>query len=509
MQVETNKDRLCINQTINKKTENIMVEGDVIVPDIKPDILNTIHSSGTICVYKKELIDGKIRIDGCINLYIIYLADADENVRSLNTTLDFTKMVNMGNSNKDMEFNCDLKLRDIECRVLNGRKINIKANVDADLETYSNNQIEFIQDIQGIKDIKLLDKPVSVNSLMMNNKTKIFAKDTINMEDSDDLAEIMGVTIKIINKDKKISYNKVLAKADACVDIMYLTANNKIRNVKGVIPIVGFIDIENISEGNICDIKYEIKNMIIKPNSASEHSIYTEIELEVACAVYESKKINMIQDLYSPTFDLKVNSKNIEAKCIKENLKNNYKLQEKQLISEINDGKLYQVEVMPIITNQKVLKDKILFEGEITLDFIFESNTTQGISTKRTVIPFTNEFEKDGVNSNLELSSNIEIIDQNFKVGSDGMIDLNLDIEFDINILDNVRMNAIDSVEIDESRVQKISSIIIYFVKQGDTLWEIAKRFKSTVEDIAQVNGIEDVDNINIGMQLFIPRYVA
>ena len=46
-----------------------------------------------------------------------------------------------------------------------------------------------------------------------------------------------------------------------------------------------------------------------------------------------------------------------------------------------------------------------------------------------------------------------------------------------------------------------------YIVKKGDTLWNIAKRFKSTVRDIAKVNGIENPDRIDIGEKLYIPKY--
>ena len=37
--------------------------------------------------------------------------------------------------------------------------------------------------------------------------------------------------------------------------------------------------------------------------------------------------------------------------------------------------------------------------------------------------------------------------------------------------------------------------------------WKIAKKFGSTVEEIARVNGIELVDKLNVEQQLFIPRY--
>ncbi|MDE5830347.1 MAG: LysM peptidoglycan-binding domain-containing protein, partial [Clostridia bacterium] len=49
-------------------------------------------------------------------------------------------------------------------------------------------------------------------------------------------------------------------------------------------------------------------------------------------------------------------------------------------------------------------------------------------------------------------------------------------------------------------------SMVIYFVKPGDTIWKIAKKYKSTISDIARINNIENPDRITPGMQLFIPK---
>ena len=51
-------------------------------------------------------------------------------------------------------------------------------------------------------------------------------------------------------------------------------------------------------------------------------------------------------------------------------------------------------------------------------------------------------------------------------------------------------------------------SVIIYVVRSGDTLWKIAKRYGSTVDDIVRVNGIENPDRINVGEKIYIPKYV-
>ena len=59
MLLNLKKEIVCVNKIVGQKLENIVVEGDIIVPDIKPDILNTISSSGTVCIYKKEAMERK------------------------------------------------------------------------------------------------------------------------------------------------------------------------------------------------------------------------------------------------------------------------------------------------------------------------------------------------------------------------------------------------------------------------------------------------------------------
>lgn len=38
----------------------------------------------------------------------------------------------------------------------------------------------------------------------------------------------------------------------------------------------------NVSEDNICDMNYELKNLVLKPNNKEDHSIYVEAEIEIS-----------------------------------------------------------------------------------------------------------------------------------------------------------------------------------------------------------------------------------
>jgi len=506
MLLETEKERVCINQIIGQNKKETIVEGDVIVNDIKPDVLNIISADGIPCVYKKEVMDGKVRVDGSVNTYIMYLAD-DENgsVRSLNTVLDFTEVIDVDECNPEMTAKVSVDINNIECRILNGRKINVKTNLSIYSKVYSNENIEIISNINNLDDVQVLNNDRMINSLIGEGSTRAFAKDTISVDASDEIAEVMKANIRIINKDIKLSYNKVLAKSDLDVSIIYLTEDNRIKNISTRIPVMGFVDIENISDDSICDIDYQIKNLIIKPNNGDMNSIYIEVEIEISCCAYETKNINLIEDLYSISSDLSFTQKEIVTMSEKQNIKENCRINEQINIPELGDNKLYNVKATPNLLNINIMNGKIIYEGEMNIELLFEMNS--GINSRTIQIPFNFNIINDRTDENCIVDTEVDIVNDDFIVNS-GTIDTNIELQFNVSVSRNDSLNIINEVSSEENRDNNIYSMVIYFVKSGDTLWKIAKKFRSTIDDIARVNGIEDINKMNPGQQLYIPKFI-
>lgn len=509
MDVDVTKESLCINKVIGPKIDAIVVEGDIIVPDVKPDILNVITTTGNVCVYKKEILDGRIRFDGEVNIYVMYLADNENDAtRSLSASIDFTQIIDMEEGKQEMDLDEQLKIKSMDCKVLNGRKINVKAMLQVESKLYANETVEVVRQVNNIEDIQSLKKQMQINSLVGKGCAKAYAKETLTIDNADNLAEILRCNVTIVNKDTKISYNKVLAKADAEIKIMYLTEDNRIKVIENKIPVMGFVDVEGITDTSLCDMKYKLKNVIVKPNQVEEHSIYVEVETELYCRVYENKEIAMIQDLYSPCMDLKFSPKKINTLSGKCELKNIVNIREKVSVPEIAGNQIYDVEVIPNIVSHNVTKGRIVYEGEMEFTFIYASGNVTGVDTKKCKLPFSYTIEDQKIDIQVQLETSLEICSQNFIVGAEGLVECNIDLQIVANIFRNVTINVIDKIEVDETRQREIYSMIIYFVKPGDTLWEIAKKFKSTVEDIARVNTIEEENKIYPGQQLFIPKYV-
>ena len=72
---------------------------------------------------------------------------------------------------------------------------------------------------------------------------------------------------------------------------------------------------------------------------------------------------------------------------------------------------------------------------------------------------------------------------------------------------------VVDVKEIAEGEVEEmtldteneIPSVRIYIVQAGDTLWQIAKRYNTTMDAIVKANDIKDPNMIMPGQKLIIP----
>ena len=510
MELEEARQTITVNKLISSKKEIVTIEGDMIVPDIKPDILNTIDTVGNVCVYKKEVLDGKVRFDGSIQLNIIYLADTDNDfTRGLTSSLDFTQMIDIDNCRAGMNLKSNIQIKSIECKVLNGRKISSKAVLEIEVMIYSNEDVNILKQINNMQGIQTLNTNMQINSLVGTGTCRANAKDTISLSGDEKLAEILKTEIKLANNEMKVSYNKVLLKADANVKIMYLTETGEIKVVSNNIPVMGFIDMNNVSENHILSSNYEIKNIIIKPNSAEEHSIYVEVEFEISCEASDSLDIQLIQDMYCPTEEVQLNQKEISTMTGKQISKNICNIRERISVPEISSNKIYDVEINPNINNVNILNGRVVYEGDLNLNFIFSSEANTRIDVKKYTLPFTFTVNNDQINAGRVVSTKTNCINDEFVVTSDGMIECKVDLEFEIESYSNANINVIDNISLSEYKENNVPSMVIYLVKEGDTLWNIAKRYRTTMADMIAVNNLENPNNLNIGQKLFIPRYSA
>jgi len=414
--------------------------------------------------------------------------------------------VDIDNCKPGMTLDEEVTLKGIEHNIINSRKISVKANVEINARVYSNENTDIVSNIGDIENIQLLKTVVPISSLVGEGTNSVNVKETIKVDVADELAEIMRVRTRISGREAKISYNKVLVKADMHLDMMYLTEDGRINNNTTTLPIMGFVDMPNVNENNICDVKCKLKNFIVKPTTGESSSIHAEAEIELVCFVYEEKNIDIIEDLYSTASEVRATKREVKVVSKKQHRRERHVVKEQIQVPEIGSNKIYNIDVRPNITNMNRAGNKVVIQGELGLEFLF--GVDKGVSTKNTNIPFECSIDSELAREQIEITKDVEISKENFTIVSDGNIEVDINLDFNLGFSMNRKLEIIEEVELEESKQEPGYSMVIYFVKPGDTLWRVAKKLKSTIEDIRRVNALDGEDGLEQGMQLYIPKYI-
>ena len=261
----------------------------------------------------------------------------------------------------------------------------------------------------------------------------------------------------------------------------------------------------NITENSICDVNYQVKNTIIKPNAVEEHSIYVEIEIGISAECYEEKEINLVEDLYSTTSNLEFNKRSVTTLSNKMERSQPWNINTKVNITEIIGNELIDVDVQPTITKTSKNNSKITYEGDLQLTLLYSDENQMQTNSQNVTVPFEITIDNIENAENLEEVPTVEVKSSNCKVEG-GAVNCNIDLMLNVGLQQNTNLEIINEINESEIEDPQDYSIIIYIVKKGDTLWEIAKRFRSTVDDIVRVNGLENPNRIIEGEKLYIPK---
>lgn len=497
------------------KNENIIeiVEGDIIVPDIKPDILKLSRVDGNVYITKKEVQDGSIKIEGIIDTYVVYVADNENNqIKGINTILNFSENLDIPEITKDMQVNLSCSLGNIEHKIVNGRKLSVKCPIDILINVTETKNIELIKDIENSNCIQKLKDNMKFNEVVVSGVENVSVKENISI--SNDLApigEILKVSMCLEDKDYKVSYNKLLAKCDMKVKIIYIADNERgeIESFETRVPVTGFIELNGINDQMNFDVDYNVSYLYVKPiyQDLKATSIAIEAEVEFNAKAYLMRELEVITDIYNPEYEVKYNVEINNMRCKAKLGCEKVKIDQLLTVTELMNSKLLDLNVKPIITDKYFMDEKLSLNGSLDLDITYYNKDKNIVETKKIELSFKQSIKLNKKVNEEDISINLCVEYVKYDLQNSGQLQFESQFAIEICELNNMEFNTISNVIQTNEEIKAFASIVIYYVKPGDTLWKIAKEYRSTIALIMQVNDLKD-DNIYSGQQLLIPKKV-
>ncbi|TCO78733.1 DUF3794 and LysM peptidoglycan-binding domain-containing protein [Marinisporobacter balticus] len=518
MAVEVMRDLLKIDQIIGEGDTQALVEGEILVPDVKPDISRILSVDGNINITSKEAVSDKIVVDGVVNFKILYVSEVgDYPIYSMNASAGFSQNIDIAGTVPNMDIDVGTDIEHIDFDIINERKISVKTVVNLSGKSRDVSKIEVLRAVEGLEDLQVLTNSIYYNDIVGSNKSETIIRESFEIDENlPEIAEILKCDAFAVEKEKQVTDGKVIINGIVKTNTLYVADDdrNSLFLLKHEIPFTHFVEI--IGTMKDMDSKVTLKAdevyTDVKENIDGDRKIF-EIEamVKIDATVSDVEEKNVVVDAYSPSHGLKMDKKVVAFyKGVGRNTSN-------MVVKEMVDipsnqpqiFKIFSVNAKPIITDASLVEDKTIIEGVIEADVLYLSkDKDQQAHSFHQEIPFRHFVEIDGVREGMKTDVDLHINDVDYSLINPEQVEIKVNVGANCNASKKIEMEVlVDAEELDEAvDLSGRPSITIYYVQPGDTLWKIAKRYHTTVANLVETNTIQNPDKLTSGDQIIIQK---
>lgn len=513
--MELIKDVIKVDNRIDFGKFQTFIETEAVVPDKKSDVYDIVKTEGYISIKKIEVADGKLVCRGSFNYNVIYITDDKNTVSSVDGKIDINEVIEKDNIVQDMEYMLYPEVEHVDCTIMNERKIRVGALMNIRGSLFDKQKLDIVKDVSQVEGIQKHRKEISYQDIIGIEKSESVIRDTITIN-TEEIQSIISLNPYAKIKESRVADNKVIIGGVLEVNPLACTYDGELVELDRIgIDFTQFIEVPGACDGMSEESLLSMGdfNYIFKQNGESNTGLL-EIDCTVACKVKVSDEVTreVLQDAYSPQKIIKFDHRAIEVNKTLSNGSETFVVRDS--IKNANDDIQIKdvVSVCPTISieNSYVEDDKSVIQGIIKVDILYVPVEGLRIVYKLSEeIPFEHETTIDNLTDTCKVFSTaaIEKVD----------VDLNRD-EIDLSVKVKRYTEAVDKkpesfiIKGDDLGIYDLSkapSIIVYICKEGDNLWNIAKKYNTTENEIAEINELRVDEPLKPGKCLILEKKVV
>jgi len=520
MSVELTKDLLKMEQSAGNGYAQALVEGDILVPDTKPDISRILSVDGAVDITNKEASDNKMVVNGVVNFKILYVADGGEYpVYGMDASATFTQNIDIPKAEKGTKSDVKAEIEHIEFDKLNERKIGIKAVVNLLGKSRTIFEVDALREIQGIDNLQVLRESVSYQERIQTVQSETIVRESFELsQDMPEIKEIVQCNVNATVKEKEVMDGKIALSGLLKTNVIYVADDDdySLRFLKYEIPFTHFIEHEQVQRDMDVELGLKISDVYtdVKNNVDEERKVLDlEADVQIEATLNRMEQKEFIVDAYSPSCSLSLETKKIALDQIIGKNSSNTMIKETLEVpsGKRNIDKIFSLNGKVFLTDSMLSDGKNHIEGVAAVTVLYmppgKDVEAQSFSQE---IPFRHTLDIEGATSDMEVETELYIDDIDYNLINPDQLEVRLNIGASSTVKKKVEKEILINVEDTGERIDisKKPSITIYFIQPGDTLWKIAKRYHTTVEELMNANEIEDPNRLVPGERLFIQKNV-
>ncbi len=517
MSLELLKEAVRLNRPIGEDSTQTIVENDIIVPDIKPDIARILLLDGDTWISGAETAAGKVLINGMVRYKILYVSDdPDQPVKSITTSTGFQYPMDIPDTRQGMQCRVKCDIEHMEYEILNSRKVNVKAIVSLFARVSEQLEQYITRDFDGSDGIQILKNTININSYIGESKAECPVREIVDIPAGKPaILEILRNDVKISGREYNAGDDKIIVKSGLNISTLYIgdDESRSIQFMEHEIPFAQLLDMPGADDSCSCDVDIALGEVSFEADEDGDgelRKLKCEADIAICAQGFGRRDIEVVDDAYNPNTRVSIEKEQLVLEeLVAENesqltLKENIDLDE----GDPDISELFNVIGKLSLTSSEIVDDRITIEGVAVCDVLYLADSGEKpVYCVEREIPFRQMLDAKGIRPGMALEVDMDIDHYSYSILNSRDVEARLIIGLKTRVSKQLAVPVIAKATeqpLDDKRAASQSSVTIYFTQPDDTLWKIAKRYYTTVHELINSNAIDENEALVPGSQIII-----
>lgn len=498
------KNHMNMNKVVGNTSIHFYINEEFTVSDVNQPVGNVIKEVANPVIDSVKVRDEQVAVYGVLNFAVLYTAEGNGMLQGLQGEIPFEEVIRMPNLKEENEVYVRITVDSISVKVINSKKLLVKAELTAYATAEELMEEEVAVDIDNAAEASVLKTKVEALSMVANKKDTFRVREDIMIpQGKPSIYKIVWKDVKIKNIVTRLMDKMMQINGEISVFFMYIPDEDSMLQQwhEATITFGGTIDIPEVQEGMISYINVQLQNANLDLNTddlGESREVSADIMLKLDIKAYEEKEMDILKDVYSPYSNIvPIREKGMYHKLL---VKNSSKNKETIRLS-INQSKGNILQICNSgadikVDNVAVGENGLVIEGKIKAYVIYvSSNDNEPVCTAYKEIEFSHKIDAEGITSNDEYYINWHMEQVNANMVSADEIEIKTVMVVEAIVFKKCEESIITDIDeepLDMTKIAQMPTVKGHIVQSGETLWDIAKENYTTMEKIIAVNNIKD-----------------
>lgn len=478
---------------------------ETIVPDACPDMLRIVAVCTQATLNGKQAREGLAEVSGSVRAVVLYQPEEGGGLRRLEAALPFTSQMEApGLTPQGTVYAC-ARVRGAEARALNPRKVLLRVDLAVEVTAFQPTEHMVCQAVLEPEEHKveqMIAQAETYQLCAVQEKPFPFT-DQIRLNGGQgEGMEVLSCQAQPVCGECKLIGSKLIFKGTVELQLLVQEAGGALTPYRESMPFSQVMEVPGMGEGGECRMDLELTQVSCLPSGEDGRSLELTLDLLAQAQVWCRRPVQLLQDLYSTAWETQVDR---EEQTL-------WKLVDQSSRAQ-NVRELLETGAMP-----RSVVDSWVNLGEITQSREGNEIVLTG-SALVTVLYLDEEEAVQAFQRTLPLSCRLEAPagamcrchllcpGEVFATPAAGGLEVRFTAEFQFQLLQPQRALAVSSASLGEPRSKQEGqqpSVVLRLASPGETLWDIAKAYATTQNQILQANQLEE-GSLPTGKMLLIP----